>query len=179
MSEITTAARPYANAVYQLASESSAKLAAWSDALTLMSAVVADSTMASKLASPELGKHQKGELMLAVVGDKLDEHQKNLVKLMAENNRLILMPTVAALYEEYRAEAEGQIDAEVTSAFPLTAEQQASIATALKNKTGREVTITTTTDASLIGGVVIKAGDIIIDGSMKARLAALASTLSR
>jgi F-type H+-transporting ATPase subunit delta len=67
----------------------------------------------------------------------------------------------------------------VTSAFPLTDEQSASIVTALKNKTGRDVTITATTDASLLGGVIIKAGDIIIDGSMKTRLAALASTLSR
>jgi F-type H+-transporting ATPase subunit delta len=178
MSELTTAARPYANAVYQIASQA-AKLAQWSSALSLMAAVVVDATMTAKLSSPQLGKTQKGELLLAVVGDRLDAEQKNMVLLMAENNRLTLFPTVAELYEEYRAEAEGQIDAVVTSAFPLTDEQSASIATALKNKTGRDVTITATTDASLIGGVIIKAGDIIIDGSMKTRLAALASTLSR
>jgi F-type H+-transporting ATPase subunit delta len=178
MSELTTAARPYANAVYQVASQA-AKLADWGDVLALLAAVVADATMAEKLSSPQLSKTQKGELLLAVVGDKLSTEQKNMVLLMAENNRLTLLPTVAELYEEHRAEAEGQIEAVVTSAFPLTDEQSASIATTLKNKTGREVTITATTDASLIGGVIIKAGDIIIDGSMKTRLAALASTLSR
>lgn len=178
MSELTTAARPYANAIYQHATQV-AKHADWSDALALMAAVVVDADMAGRLSNPALGKMQKGELLLAVIGDKLDQHQKNLVMLMAENNRLTLMPTVAELYEEYRADAEGQIDAVVTSAFPLTEAQQAGIATALKNKTGRNVTITATTDASLLGGVIIKAGDTIIDGSMKARLAALASTLSR
>jgi len=178
MSELTTAARPYANAVYQIASQAS-QLAEWSDALALLSAIVIDETMAAKLSSPQLGKTRKGELVLAVAGDKLNTLQKNMVQLMAENNRLALLPTVAELYEEYRAEAEGHIDAVVTSAFPLTDEQSASIATALKNKMGRDVTITATTDASLLGGVIIKAGDIIIDGSMKTRLAALASTLSR
>lgn len=178
MSELTTSARPYANAVYQHASQV-AKLAQWSDALALMAAVVADATMAQALTSPQLSKAEKGELLLSVIGDKLDEHQKNLVRLMAENDRLTLMQAVAVVYEEYRAEAEGQLDAEVTSAFPLTAEQEASIASMLKNKMGRDVTITTVTDASLLGGVIIKAGDTIIDGSMKARLAALASTLSR
>jgi F-type H+-transporting ATPase subunit delta len=178
MSELTTAARPYANAVYQIASQT-AKLADWGDALALMAAVVADASMAEKLSSPQLGRTQKGELLLAVVGDKLNAEQKNMVLLMAENNRLTLLPTVAELYEEYRAEAEGHIEAVVTSAFPLTDEQSTSIANALKNKTGRDVTITTTTDASLLGGVIIKAGDIIIDGSMKTRLATLASTLGR
>jgi F-type H+-transporting ATPase subunit delta len=178
MSELTTAARPYANAVYQVASKA-AKFAEWSDALALMAAVVSDASMAEKLSSPHLGRTQKGELLLAVVGDKLNTEQKNMVLLMAENNRLTLLPTVAELYEEHRAEAEGQIEAVVTSAFPLTDEQSASIVTALKNKTGRDVTITATTDASLLGGVIIKAGDIIIDGSMKTRLAALASTLGR
>ena len=178
MSELTTAARPYANAVYQVASQA-ANFAGWGDALALMAAVVADASMAEKLSSPQLSKTQKGELLLAVVADKLSTEQKNMVMLMAENNRLTLLPTVAELYEEQRAEAEGQIEAVVTSAFPLSEEQSASIATALKNKTGRDVTITATTDASLLGGVIIKAGDIIIDGSMKTRLAALASTLSR
>ena len=178
MSELTTAARPYANAVYQLAAQSSA-LATWGDALALMSLVSTDAAIVEKLSSPQLSKERKGELLLAVIGDKLDDQQKNLVRLMAENNRLVLLPTVAELYEQYRADAEGHIVAEVTSAFPLSDEQQASIASALKNKMGRDVTITTSTDKSLIGGVVIKAGDTIIDGSMKARLAALASTLSR
>ena len=178
MSELTTAARPYANAVYQIAAQVSG-LGAWGDALALMAMVSADAAIVDKLTSPQLGNTRKGELLLAVIGDKLDEQQKNLIRLMAENNRLTLLPTVAELYEQYRAEAEGHIVAEVTSAFPLSDEQQASIVSALKNKMGRDVSITTTTDKSLIGGVVIKAGDTIIDGSMKARLAALATTLNR
>jgi F-type H+-transporting ATPase subunit delta len=117
--------------------------------------------------------------MLKVLSDKLNPQQQNLVRLMAENGRLRALPEVAHQFEIYRAEAEGKVEAEVISAFALTSEQEQAITETLKSKLGRDVSITTSTDESLIGGVVIKAGDTIIDGSMKSQLESLAISLSR
>ena len=178
MSDFTTAARPYANAVYDTARENNA-LDSWSDALANLANVISDSQMSELLDNPELGKIQKGELVIQVLGDKLTEQQQNLVKLMAENGRLKLMPDVVEQFEVARAKAENKIDAEVISAFELTAEQTNELVNTLKNKLGCDITLTTTIDKSLIGGVVIKAGDTIIDASMKSQLDSLALSLGR
>ena len=178
MAENTTAARPYARAVYQTAQQHG-DIQSWGDALALMAAVVSNDAMRDVLDNPRLGREQKGEALLKVIGDKLSPQQQNLIRLMAENNRLNALPDVAEQFEVFRAEAEGKIDAQVLSAFELNDEQVNAITTTLKNKLGREVSITTAIDASLIGGVVIKAGDTIIDGSMKSRLESLALSLSR
>ena len=178
MSDFTTAARPYANAVYDLAKESGS-LESWSDALTNLSAIVADEEMKKLLSSPEMGSQQKSDLIIQIMGDKLTEQQQNLVKLMAENGRLMSMSYVLDQFEVARAKAENKIDAEVVSAFELTAEQTEELANTLKNKLGCEITLTTSIDESLIGGVVIKAGDTIIDASMKSQLDSLALSLGR
>jgi len=178
MADFTTAARPYARAVYQLAKETSS-VSGWSEALSLLAAIITDAEMAEILDKPQLGKEHKGELLLKVIGDKLDASQSNLIRLMAENGRLKALPEVAAQFEVFRAEAEGKIDAEVVSAYPLSSDQEKAITETLKAKLGREITLTTSTDESLIGGVVIKAGDTIIDGSMKSQLESLALSLSR
>ncbi len=151
----------------------------WGEALTLLAAVASDASMQELLDQPQLSKEQKGELMLKVVSDKLNKQQQNLVRLMAENDRLKALPEVAHQFEVYRAEAEGKVEAEVISAFALTSEQEQAITKMLKSKLGRDVSITTSTDESLIGGVIIKAGDTIIDGSMKSQLESLAINLSR
>jgi F-type H+-transporting ATPase subunit delta len=178
MTDFTTAARPYANAVYDLAHESS-ELGSWSDALANLAAVVNDAQISKLLDAPESGKNQKGELIIQVLGDKLNEQQQNLVRLMAENGRLKLMPDVLEQFEVARAKAENKVEAEVISAFELTAKQTGELVNTLKNKLGCEVTLTTTIDKSLIGGVVIKAGDTIIDASMKSQLNSLALSLGR
>ena len=178
MADFTTVARPYANAVYKQAAESSA-LESWGDALEMMAAVVNDASMNEVLDNPQLSSERKGEVLTQILADKLNDQQKNLIKLMAENGRLKIFPEVAKQYEVYRAEAEGKLDAEVISAYPLSPEQEKAIAESLKKKLGCEISLTTSTDESLIGGVVIKAGDTIIDGSMKSQLETLATTLSR
>ena len=178
MAEYTTAARPYARAVYTLATET-ATVADWGEALALMAAVAADAGMQDLLDKPQLSKEQKGELVLRVLSDKVNQQQQNLIRLMAENGRLRALPEVARQFEVYRAEAEGKVEAQVISAFPLTTEQEQAITATLKSKLGRDVSITSSTDESLIGGVVIKAGDTIIDGSMKSQLESLAISLSR
>lgn len=178
MSDFTTAARPYANAVYDTAYENNA-LDSWGDALANIANVVNDSQMSDLLDNPKLGKVQKGELLIQVLGDKLTQQQQNLVKLMAENGRLKLMPDVVAQFEVARAKAENKIEAQVISAFELSAEQTNELVNTLKNKLGCDITLTTTVDESLIGGVIIKAGDTIIDASMKSQLDSLALSLGR
>ena len=178
MTDFTTAARPYANAVYDIANQTSA-LDSWGDALANLASVVNDAQMSELLNNPEMGKQQKGDLIIKVLGDKLGEQQQNLVKLMAENGRLSIMPDVQDQYEVARAKAENKVEAEVISAFELSAQQTDELVNTLKNKLGCEVTLTTTVDESLIGGVVIKAGDTIIDASMKSQLDSLALSLGR
>jgi F-type H+-transporting ATPase subunit delta len=178
MSEFTTAARPYANAVYDIAQETKT-LGIWGDALTNLAVLISDAQMSKLLDNPELGKAQKGELIIQILGDKLTEQQKSLVKLMAENSRLKLMPAVREQFEVARAKAENKVDAQVVSAFELTAKQTSDLVNTLKNKLGCEITLTTSIDESLIGGVIIKAGDTIIDASMKSQLESLALSLGR
>ena len=178
MADFTTLARPYAKAVYDLASENNT-LDSWGDALTNLANVINEPQMSEVLSNPELGKQQKGELVIQVMGDNLNQQQQNLVKLMAENGRLILMSDVLQQFEVARAKAENKIEAEVVSAFELSAEQTDELINTLKNKLGCDITLTTTIDESLIGGVVIKAGDTIIDASMKSQLDSLALSLAR
>ena len=178
MSDFTTAARPYANAVYDIAHQGSS-LESWGDALANLAAVITDEQINRLLDDPELGKKQKGELVIQVLGNKLTEKQQNLVKLMAENGRLKLMPDVLAQFEAARAKAENKLEAQVISAFELSAQQTDELVNTLKNKLGCDITLTTTIDESLIGGVIIKAGDTIIDASMKSQLDSLALSLGR
>jgi F-type H+-transporting ATPase subunit delta len=183
MADFTTAARPYAKAVYDLASESqkvdNTALDSWGDALTNLANVVNDAQMSEILSDPDMSKQQKGELVLQVMGDNLNQQQQNLVKLMAENGRFQLMSDVLEQFEVARAKAENKIEAEVVSAFELSAQQTDELINTLKNKLGCDVTLTTTIDESLIGGVIIKAGDTIIDASMKSQLDTLALSLAR
>ena len=108
MTDFTTAARPYANAVYDTAHETSS-LDSWSDALANLANVIGDSQMSELLDSPELGKTRKGELVIQVLADELTTQQQNLVKLMAENGRLKLMPEVVEQFEVARAKAENKL----------------------------------------------------------------------
>ena len=178
MTDFTTAARPYANAVYDLARETASQ-DSWSDALANLAAVISDNAMRPLLDDPETSQQQKAELIIQILGDRLNQQQHNLVKLMAENGRLKIMGDVQQQYEVARAAAENKVEAEVVSAFALSDEQKDQLVSTLKNKLGCDVSLTATVDESLIGGVVIKAGDTIIDASMKSQLESLALSLGR
>ena len=177
MAEKTTIARPYAEAVFELAKQNG-ELKSWSEKMELLSAIASNDDMAMVIANPDMGQHVVA-LFQDIAGDKLDASGLNLVKLCAENGRLDVLPEVAAIFEEFKAEEESTVVAEVTSAFALNDEQKSNIAAALKKRLERDVTIVETVDDSLIGGVIIRAGDLVIDGSAANRLETLGNALTR
>lgn len=177
MAENSTVARPYAQAVFQLAKEQSL-LAQWSDMLQLAAMVVADRKVRSLIGNPRVDKTQLMELIVGVCGERLDGNARNFLGLLIENGRLALLPNIAELYEAYRAEEEKVVQAEIISAFPVSTEQRQKIAAALKVRLGREVSLNCKTDQSMIGGAVIRAGDMVIDGSVTGHLYRFANVLS-
>ncbi len=178
MSELTTAARPYAKAVFEMAQEAG-MLPQWSAQLAAMSAVVAAEGSASLLSHPRMTKEQKAEAFVGVAGKAIDAQGANLLKVLAENDRFALVPEIATLFEQMKAEAEGAVDAEITSAQAMTDDQQRAIAAALQKRLGREVKLTTKVNPSLMGGAIIRAGDLVIDGSIQSRLKDMKAALAR
>ena len=178
MAELTTIARPYAQAIFELA-QATDRFKAWSEMLAFAAAVSQDEHMKLAIDSTRFTRPQLAALFAEVCGDQLDEQGRNLVRTLAENRRLALLPEIAAVYEVLRAEAERSIDAQVLSAYPVTGAQQQTIAAALAKRLGRTVRLHISTDKSLLGGAIIRAGDLVIDGSVRGRLAKLASAMGQ
>lgn len=170
-------ARPYARAAFEHARGADA-LAQWSEQLALLAAVAGDDRVHDALRSPGNTPSQRAGLLRAICGDRLDEGGVNLVRVMAEKGRLELLPEVAAAFEALRAAAENRIDARVVSARALDDKQQKNLSRALKKRLGQEVRLDCSTDPDLIGGVIVRAGDMVIDGSLRGRLQRLASDLA-
>jgi F-type H+-transporting ATPase subunit delta len=177
MAEISTIARPYAEAIFELAEEQS-KLQAWSDMLQTMAQVAGDEGMQSVIDNTSVTKEQLAELFLSICGKKLTKEGENLVKLLIENRRLNVLPEIARQFETLKAEAEKTIEAEMIAAYEVSAEQQKLLQKQLKQRLGREVSLTCSVDESLLGGAVIKAGDTVIDGSTLGQLRKLSTNLA-
>lgn len=177
MAETITAARPYAQAVFELA-QSQKELQRWSEMLALAVAVAGDNTLRKLVGHPRVHKDQLAEVILEACGDSLSPTGQNFIRLLVENSRLSLLPEIAALYEASRAEAEGVLKVQVTSAWPLSSAEEGKITTALKARLQREIKLTATVDKSLLGGAVIRAGDRVIDGSVRGQLGKLAHALT-
>ena len=177
MAEILTIARPYAQAAFQFA-ESQQALGKWSDMLAFLTVVGADPEMTALIENPRVTETQLAELFISIGADRLDGGCHNFIRLLAENRRLALLPEIAALFEIQRRDAERTIRAELITAFPATEAQQASVTAALKQRLGRDIELVCTTDESLIGGAVIRAGDLVIDGSVRGKLERLGNSLS-
>jgi F-type H+-transporting ATPase subunit delta len=177
MAENITIARPYAQAIFSTAQEQG-DLSGWSDMVQFAAAVVSDPEMAALIDSPRFDKGQVAEIIIDVCGKKLNDAGRNMIRVLADNDRLEVLPEVAELYEAQRAAVEGTVVAEVISATELNKSQQKSIAEALKKRLGRDVTLECKTDESLLGGAIIRAGDVVIDGSVVGKLEKLASALA-
>jgi len=174
MSQALTLARPYARAAFSLAQDSG-QSASWSQALGLAARIAADPQVAALLGNPKL-THADAVTLLST--DGADQHFSNFLALLADNRRLALLPEIAGLFDELRAEADRVVKAKVTSATELPPGELDTIKVALKKRFGREVVVETAVDASLIGGAVIDAGDVVIDGSLKGKLGRLQAALA-
>lgn len=178
MSDLTTIARPYAKAVFEQASNGKS-LEQWSGQLALLVEIAGDPLMRTFLDNPDVDSAQKCQTVLDIGGENLSAEAGNFVRLLAENRRLDALASIASVYEDFRAEAEKSIEAEVVSARALTKEQEKRLTSALKKRLDREVTIKCTVDKNLIGGAVIRAGDLVIDGCVPTKLNQLAASLNQ
>ena len=177
MAERATIARPYAKAAFEYAREANA-FAAWSQALARLTEIVADPRVAELTKSPQWSAPDVANLITDIAGTSLDAGMQNFVRVLAENHRLLLLPEIAAHYEEFRSAVENTVDVEVVSAVKLDAAQSDKLSAALAKRLKRNVRMKNSVDSTLLGGAVLRAGDLVIDGSLKGRLERLATELT-
>ena len=169
MAEKVTIARPYAKAAFAYAQKQNA-LARWSELLAAASSFVQDEGVARLLTSPRVSPQQLADLVADGSAAGPQELARNFISTLAENRRLGYLPEIAAMYETLRADAENVADVEVTSAVPLDEAQRQRLGAALKKRLKRDVRLHCGVDASLVGGAIVRSGDLVIDGSLKGRI---------
>lgn len=177
MAEPVTIARPYAEAVFKLAREKNG-LAAWSDMLALLDAVVSDPQMQNCINDPKVGAQQVEALVLGIAGERLDGSGRNFVQVLAHGRRLSLLPQIRGLYEDARRSHEGVLEAMIISAMPLSDGQSAHLVGRLEAKYGCKVSARIEVDPQLIGGVKIMVGDKVIDATVRGKLDEMAAALT-
>ncbi len=185
MADNNTIARPYARAAFEFAQQKG-NLNGWSNALETAKSLLANGDVVTFLANPTLSDTQKLDFLTDLIGSAGssvgtlagdDENGTNFLKLLLEYGRVDVLPEIAEHFDALKAAEENTVDVTVTSAAPMNAEQQATIAAALKERLGRNVNLSTEIDEDLIGGAVIRAGDVVIDGSLRSRLTSLTNAL--
>ncbi len=176
MAERATLARPYAKAVFEVALNEGA-LVEWQAMLNTVAAVVQTEKLQHKLSAPTSTVEQQAALVRDVCGDALNAKASNFVHVLATNKRLSLLPEIAAQFAELKAQKEKVVGVEVVSAFPLQTKEADALSAALSKKWQCNVSLQTSVDAALLGGVVIKAEDVVIDASVRGRIAKLADAL--
>ena len=177
MADKSTIARPYARAAFEEAREAK-RLEPWSEALHVAAAVVSDPRVAALLGNPHVRPDELAQLIAGIAGAKLGEQGGNFVRTLAANRRLGVLPEIAARFDELKDAAEGVADVTVTSAAPLDAGQRQVLSAALEKRLKRTVRLHYATDAALIGGAVVRSGDLVIDGSLRTRLERIAYELT-
>ncbi len=177
MSEHHTIARPYAQAVFELARDAN-DYQSWSQALAWLAALAANSEIRELVQNPRVDRPALIQLIEDICQDKLFPEAKSFLRLIIANDRFFSLPAIATQFETMRAEAEGTIQAELITAQLVTDDQRTKITASLSRRLGREVTLRVTEDAALIGGAVLRAGDMVIDASVKGRLQKLAANLA-
>lgn len=177
MAEKNTIARPYAKALFELALAQK-KLGAWSENLALLASVARDERVRKLLVSPHVTITELADLFIAIGGKGLDEHGANFVRTLAASRRLGFLPEIAAIFEKLKAESENTADVTVISAAPLDAEQRKKYAAAMEKRLKREVRLHCEVDPTLLGGAILRADDLVIDGSLRGRLERLSAEVT-
>ena len=177
MAELSTLARPYAKAAFEYAVEAG-DLQGWSDSLGTASSVAKQSTVDQLLSSPSSTSAEQAAVLTGICGESLSSAGKNFICILSENRRLKLLPQIAHQFEIMKANQEKAIEVDVASAQPLDEEQQEKLTEALSKKLERKVNMQVSLDKSLLGGAVIRAGDTVIDGSIRGRLTKLAESFN-
>lgn len=178
MAELQTLARPYAKAVFEIAQAEKA-FPAWTDHLTAMAEVVANDQIAPLVTHPAVTGETLLSIVTAVIGKPLSAEATAFLKLLIENRRLGLVPVIAEQYAELRAAAEARVDVTITSASAVDKAQQQLLADAIGKRLQRTVSIEWASDPELLGGAIISAGDLVIDGSLAGELERMKSALGR
>ena len=176
MAEISTIARPYAQAVFDLAKEQS-KLQAWSDTLSLLSHVVEDEAVKSVINDSKLLDTDKEKLILDICKKNINKEGENFVKLLIENKRLLILPFISKAFENLKANEEGSVTANIVVATKITKKETDEIIKNLEKKLNKKIEATVEIDQSILGGSVITVGDTVIDASVKGQLESLAFSM--
>lgn len=175
MSELTTIARPYAKAAFDYAVENNA-VPHWQGML-LFASEVANNQQVKGLLNSALAAEKLAEIFNQLCGEQLDQQGQNLIKVLAENGRLQALADVSTLFNAYKADYDKEIDVDVTSAVALDNKQQADLSASLEKRLARKVKLNCNVDPALVAGVLIKAGDVVIDGSVRSKLNRLSDAL--
>ena len=178
MIEPTTLARPYARAAFEHA-RAAGDLAAWQTALSELAAMTAEPKVAAAMRDPNQTAAQRAVTLSGLAGEAMPSAVANLLAIMADNGRLALLPEVAMLFDRLKQAVESAVAVHVTSAYPLSDAETQQLADTMQEKLARSITLTSETDPSLIGGALIRADDLVIDGSVRGRLNKLAGTLTQ
>lgn len=176
MAELITIARPYAKAAFEYAIEKQA-LAKWSEMLELAAAIVGNEEMQALIHNPSIGQSKLASVITEVGGKEFDQSLANFLKVLAANMRLAVVVDVALLFQAMKSAYEKTVDITVTAASQLTADQEKSLITALEKRFQTTVKLESQVDKSLLGGLIIQANDLVIDGSLRGKLARLATNM--
>ena len=176
MAEAITVARPYAVAAWRHA-EVEGNTDLWAEMLVFMANVVSDETMSRIVGDPRVGEERLSQLMLDICGGRINETAESFIRLLVDNGKLSLLPEISSVFTQLKSEAGGAVDATLLTAFPVNAKFEQAISAAMQKKLNREVNFKTEEDKSLLGGVVIRVGDMVIDASVKGQIESLASQL--
>ena len=178
MIEPTTLARPYARAAFEHA-RAAGVLAAWQTALSELAAITTQPKVAAAMRDPNQTAAQRASTLSSLAGDAVPTAVGNLLAIMSDNGRLSLIPEVATLFDQLKQAVESAVAVHVTSAYPLSDAETQQLTETMQEKLERSITLTSETDPSLLGGALIRADDLVIDGSVRGRLNKLAGTLTQ
>jgi len=175
MADLITIARPYAKAAFDFAVEKN-DVDQWLEMITFIGQAASNADVV-KMLKATTASNEAADLMIKLGGEQLNENGQNFMKVLAQNERLLILPEVSVLFAQYFDEYNKQVDADITSATELNDAQQADLAASLEKRLARKVKLNVSIDKSLVAGVIIRVGDLLIDGSVRGKLDRLSNQL--